>query len=96
MLEEIICKVMKRMNQMRDFSEKWIIDVSPMAMEVLVENGEYASNYEVRFNGDIGFEIGDPPYTHIVNVKRKQYSCRSWQLKKIPCAHAIAVMHYKG
>ncbi|KAF3667602.1 putative (+)-neomenthol dehydrogenase-like [Capsicum annuum] len=32
---------------------------------------------EVRFNGDMSFEIGDPPYTHVVNVKRKQCSCRS-------------------
>lgn len=96
MLEEIRCKVMERMNQMRDFSEKWISDVSPMAMKVLVENGEYAANCVVRFNGDMSFEIGDPTYTHVVNVKRKQCSCRSWQLKKIPCAHAIAAMHYKG
>ncbi|KAM3322538.1 hypothetical protein P3S67_003689 [Capsicum chacoense] len=93
MLEEIRCKVMKRMNQMRDFSKKWISDVSPMAMEVLAENGEYAAKCEVRFNGDMGFEISDPPYTHVVNVKRKQCSCRSWQLKGIPCVHAIAAMH---
>ncbi|XP_016558042.2 uncharacterized protein LOC107857710 [Capsicum annuum] len=84
------------MNQMRDFSEKWITDVLPMAMEVLVENGEYAANCVVRFNGDMSFEIGDPPYTHVVNVKRKQCSCRSWQLREIPCAYTIAAMHYKG
>ncbi|KAF3630054.1 hypothetical protein FXO38_27379 [Capsicum annuum] len=83
------------MNQMRDFSEKWISDVSPMAIEVLAENSEYAAKCVVRFNGDIGFDIGNPPYTHVVNVKRKQCSCRSWQLKEIPCAHVIAAMHYK-
>ncbi|KAF3655982.1 hypothetical protein FXO37_15654 [Capsicum annuum] len=96
MLEEIRCKVIERMNQMRDFSEKWITDVSLMAIEVLTDNGEYVAKCEVMFNGDMGFEIGDPPYTYVVNVKRKQYSCRSWQLKGIPCAHAIAAMHYKG
>ncbi|KAM3268083.1 hypothetical protein P3S67_031633 [Capsicum chacoense] len=67
-----------------------------MAMKVITENGEYAANCEVRFNGDMGFEISDPPYTNIINVKRKQRSCRSWQLKGIPCAHAIVPMHYKG
>ncbi|KAF3653705.1 hypothetical protein FXO38_15522 [Capsicum annuum] len=36
------------------------------------------------------------PVWSVVNVKRKQCSCRSWQLKRIPCAHAIAAMHYKG
>ncbi|PHU21992.1 hypothetical protein BC332_07099 [Capsicum chinense] len=84
------------MNQIRDFCEKWITDVSPMAMEVLAENAEYASKCEVRFNGDMGFEIGDPPYSHVVNMKRKQCSCRSWQLKGISCAHAIAAMYYTG
>ncbi|KAF3625777.1 putative (+)-neomenthol dehydrogenase-like [Capsicum annuum] len=68
-------------------------DVSPMAMEVLAENGEYATKCEVRFNGDMGFEISDPPYTYVVNVKRKQCSCSSWQLKGIPYVHAIAAMH---
>ncbi|KAF3641320.1 hypothetical protein T459_33696 [Capsicum annuum] len=71
-------------------------DVSPMAMEVLTENAEYAAKCEVRFNRNMGFDIGDPPYTHVVNVKRNQCSCRSWQLKGIPCAHAIAAMHYNG
>ncbi|KAF3663808.1 putative (+)-neomenthol dehydrogenase-like [Capsicum annuum] len=64
MLEEIRCKVMEKMNQMRDFCEKWITDVSPMAMKVLAENAKYAAKCEVIFNGDMGFEIGDPPYTH--------------------------------
>ncbi|PHU20030.1 hypothetical protein BC332_11181 [Capsicum chinense] len=86
-LEEIRCKVMERMNQMRDFSKNWITDASQMAMEVLVENDEYVAKCKMRFNGDMGFEIGDPPYTHVVNVKRKQCSCRTWQLKGIPCAH---------
>ncbi|PHU14781.1 hypothetical protein BC332_15986 [Capsicum chinense] len=58
--------------------------------QVWSDNGDYAAKCEVRFNCDMGFEIGDPPYTHVVNVKRKQCSCRSWQLKKISCAHAIA------
>ncbi|KAF3658149.1 hypothetical protein FXO37_14556 [Capsicum annuum] len=84
------------MNQLRDFCEKWITDVSPMAIEVLAENAEYASKCEVRFNGDMGFEIGDPPYSHVVNMKRKQCSYKSWQLKGILCAHAIAAMYYKG
>ncbi|KAF3649990.1 hypothetical protein FXO38_17373 [Capsicum annuum] len=55
-LKEIRCKVMEMMNQMRESLERWISDVSPMAMEVLAENGEYAVKCEVRFNGDFDFE----------------------------------------
>ncbi|PHU29060.1 hypothetical protein BC332_01153 [Capsicum chinense] len=41
-------------------------------------------------------KISDPPYTHVGNVKRKQCTCRSWQLKGIPCASTIVAIHYKG
>ncbi|KAF3675606.1 hypothetical protein FXO38_04690 [Capsicum annuum] len=40
--------------------------------EVLTKNGEHLANCEVRFNGDIEFKIGDPPYKYIINVKRKK------------------------
>ncbi|XP_075077376.1 uncharacterized protein LOC142164098 [Nicotiana tabacum] len=38
MLEEIRIKCMERMNSMREFSGKWVGDISPMAMEILGEN----------------------------------------------------------
>jgi len=95
MLEEIRVKVMERMNHMREFSEKWITDVAPMAMDILRKNAEIADNCEVKFNGDLGFEIHDPPYKHVVDLKKKVCSCRSWQLKGIPCGHALTTIHYK-
>jgi len=95
MLEEIRVKVMERMNHMREFSEKWITDVAPMAMDILRKNAEIADNCEVKFNGDLGFEIHDPPYKHVVDLRKKVCSCRSWQLKGIPCGHALTTIHYK-
>ncbi|KAG5581486.1 hypothetical protein H5410_052113 [Solanum commersonii] len=95
MLEEIRVQVMERMTQMREFSEKWVTDLSPMAMQILSENAEHAAICEVKFNGDNGYDIQDPPYKHVVNLKKKVCSCRSWQLKGIPCAHGITAMHYK-
>ncbi|XP_049394654.1 uncharacterized protein LOC125858935 [Solanum stenotomum] len=47
MLEEIRVKVMERMTQMREFSEKWITDVSLMAMQILTDNAEHAAICEV-------------------------------------------------
>lgn len=95
MLEEIRVKVMERMNQMREFSEKWITNVSSMAMEILRENIEHATKCEVKFNGDLGLEIHDPPYKHVIDIRKKVCSCRSWQLKGIPCAHAVTAIHFK-
>ncbi|KAG5626460.1 hypothetical protein H5410_011678 [Solanum commersonii] len=68
---EIRVKIMEIMNQMREFLEKWITDVSPMAMR---KNAEITDNCEVKFNGDFGFEIHDPPYKHVVDLKKKVYS----------------------
>ncbi|KAG5569687.1 hypothetical protein H5410_059453 [Solanum commersonii] len=85
MLEEIRVKVMERMTQMREFSEKWITNVSPMAMQILTDNAKYVAICEVKFNGDNGYAIQHPPYKHVVNLKKKG----------IPCAYAITAMHYK-
>ncbi|KAG5589397.1 hypothetical protein H5410_039911 [Solanum commersonii] len=95
MLEEIRVKVMERMNHMREFSVKWITNVAPMAMDILRKNAEIAYNCEVKFNVDFGFEIHDPPYKHVVDLKKKVCSCRSWQLKGILCGHALTIIHYK-
>ncbi|OIT34677.1 hypothetical protein A4A49_60490 [Nicotiana attenuata] len=96
MLEEIRIKCMERMNSMREFSEKWVGDISPMAMEILEENAQRAAKCEVKFNGETGYEIQDGPYKHVVDFRICSCTCRSWQLKGIPCAHAITAMHYKN
>jgi len=95
MLEEIRIKCMERMNSMREFSGKWVGDISPMAMEILGENAQRAAKCEVKFNGETRYEIQDGPYKYVVDFKRYSCTCRSWQLKGIPCAHAITTMHYK-
>ncbi|KAG5620720.1 hypothetical protein H5410_005938 [Solanum commersonii] len=38
----------------------------------LRKNVEIADNYEVKFNGDLVFEIHDPPYKHVVDLKKKK------------------------
>ncbi|XP_019253979.1 PREDICTED: uncharacterized protein LOC109232679 [Nicotiana attenuata] len=96
MLEEIRIKCMERMNSMREFSKKWVGEISPMAMEILGENAQRAAKCEVEFNGETGYEIQDGPYKHVVDFRAYTCTCRSWQLKGIPCAHAITAMHYKN
>ncbi|KAG5572543.1 hypothetical protein H5410_062309 [Solanum commersonii] len=66
-----------------------------MAMDILRKNVEIADNCEVKFNGDLGFEINDPPYKYVVDLKMKVCSCRSWKLKEIRCGHALTSNHYK-
>ena len=87
---------MDRNIAMRQFAETWISDISPMARLVLEENKDLARFCEVRFNGDIGYEILDGQYRHIVDIRKKTCTCRTWQLRGIPCQHVVLAYQHKG
>lgn len=67
-----------------------------MALKVLEGNWELAQKCEVSFNGDVGFEVKDEKYKHIVNLCNKTCTCRLWQLKGISCPHAITAYYDKN
>ena len=48
-------------------------------MDIVRKNAETEYNCEVKFNGNIGFEIHDPLYKHVVDLKMNVCSCRSWK-----------------
>ncbi|XP_070047328.1 uncharacterized protein [Nicotiana tomentosiformis] len=57
MLEEIRLKMMKRIAQLRDFSNTWIIDISHMALKDLQENISKSMKCTIHWNGEYGYEI---------------------------------------
>ncbi|XP_065857605.1 uncharacterized protein [Euphorbia lathyris] len=50
----------------------------------------------ITWNGESGFKVVEGAYRHVVDLKKQSCSCRSWGLKGIPCAHAIAALHRQG
>ncbi|KAL3330996.1 hypothetical protein AABB24_034678, partial [Solanum stoloniferum] len=96
MLEEIRHKIMDRNVEMRKFVDTWISDISPMASLVLEENKDYARDCQVRFNGQFGYEILDGHYRHIIDIRKKTCTCRTWQLRGIPCQHAVLAYQHAG
>ncbi|KAH0694033.1 hypothetical protein KY285_021130 [Solanum tuberosum] len=94
MLEEIRKKVMNRFTKVITFVNSWTHDISPMAMLVLNTNVKKSMRMEISWNGDIGYEVKDSPYIHVVNLIQGTCTCRSWGLKGILCAHAIAAIHH--
>ena len=48
-----------------------------MARLVLEENKDPARFCEFRFKSDIGYEILDGQYRHIVNIRKKICTCRT-------------------
>ena len=87
---------MRRIGQVREFSDTWITDISPMALKVLTENTTKSMQYNLEWNGEYGFEVKDSwGNTFIVNLGTQTCTCRSWTLRGIPCCHAIAALHFK-
>lgn len=88
--------MMKRIAQLRNFSNTWITDISPMALKNLEENISKSMKFTIHWNGEYGYEIEEGPYKkHIVSMDNLSCSCRAWQLRGIPCQHAIIAMHFK-
>ncbi|TMW90613.1 hypothetical protein EJD97_015473 [Solanum chilense] len=56
MLEEIRVKVMRKIGQLREFSDTWITDISPMALKVLTENTTKSMQCNLEYNSEYGFE----------------------------------------
>ena len=95
MLNAIRTKIMQRIQVMRDFANTWICDITPIAMERYEKNKEHSMECDLIWNGDAGFEVQDGPYGHTVDIRKQTCTCRSWQLKGIPCAHAICALQYR-
>ncbi|KAH0692602.1 hypothetical protein KY285_019699 [Solanum tuberosum] len=94
MLEEIRTKVMTRLARLSEFPNSWIINFSPI-MKVLEENIDKSMTCNIEFNGVTGYEVLDGYKQHTVCLRKRECSCRSWMLKGIPCAHALAAMLHR-
>ncbi|XP_065871745.1 uncharacterized protein [Euphorbia lathyris] len=93
MLEEIMIKVMEQISAMVAFSGKWSTDISLMSLSVLQANTNRSMQCNIIWNDDVGFEITEGNYRHVVDLKLLTCLCRAWALKGIPCQHAVAAMH---
>ncbi|KAG5619832.1 hypothetical protein H5410_005050 [Solanum commersonii] len=95
MLDEIRVKMMTRIAKLREFTNTWMCDFSPMYLKVLQENIDRSMNCNIEFNEVDGFEVKEGPFQHSVDLGRWTCSCRVWQLKGIPCAHDVAAIYFK-
>ncbi|XP_075092413.1 uncharacterized protein LOC142172647 [Nicotiana tabacum] len=95
MLEDIRHKVVRRHVDMIQFAETWITDISHMARVILEENKELSRKCKVLSFGTDRFEVDEYEYRYIVNLRKRTCTCRSWQLRGIPCAHAICEIYHQ-
>ena len=96
MLNAIRLKVMERIKVMRDFANTWQTLISPVSQAKLDANKMRSCDCQLSFNGEHGFEVIEGEYGHTVDLKAMRCTYRYWELKGIPCAHAIcAMLHMK-
>ncbi|WMV49367.1 hypothetical protein MTR67_042752 [Solanum verrucosum] len=95
MLEEIRMKMMTRIGNLKEFTNTWKCNFSPMALKVLQKNIDMSMNCSIEFNGVVGFEVRERLCQHTVDLGRRTCSCIVWKLKDIPCACVVAVIYFK-
>ncbi|XP_047267633.1 uncharacterized protein LOC124898056 [Capsicum annuum] len=95
MLEEIRVKMMTRIGTLREFSNTWCSNYSPMWLNILEKNINRVMDCTIEFNGVTGFEVKEGLCQHTVDIVKRTCSFRLWQLKGIPCAHGVAALLFK-
>ncbi|WMV07248.1 hypothetical protein MTR67_000633 [Solanum verrucosum] len=78
MLDEIRVKMMTRIAKLREFTNTWMCDFSPMSLKVLQENIDKLMNCNIEFNGVNGFEVREGPFQHSVDLGSKTTYLRTY------------------
>jgi len=67
--------------------------LTPRTTLILEENKEDAAQCTVKWNGGNKYQVsGQSREQYVVDVDKKDCSCRRWELTGIPCKHAVAVI----
>ncbi|CAI9265013.1 unnamed protein product [Lactuca saligna] len=82
-----VCNVMKVLNKCQG-------PLTPTGTRILEANTTLASKYHARWNGGQKYQVKGPwNDQHVVDMEKRECSCRKWELTGIPCKHAIASLN---
>ncbi|KAH0633887.1 hypothetical protein KY284_036678 [Solanum tuberosum] len=96
MLEDTRVKTMERLAAKEVDVRKWKDDgFSPKSELLFIQYLKISKVCKVSGNGDNGYEVTEGADRHIVNLREKKCTCRTWDLTGIPCPHAIKAMEHK-
>ncbi|KAF2325311.1 hypothetical protein GH714_026407 [Hevea brasiliensis] len=94
MMEYIRRQLMTLINERRETSLQWASTLVPSAELQVSEAIKRAHNCHVLKANDAEFEVVSREGSHIVNIRSRQCSCRGWQLRGLPCDHAVAALMF--
>nr|KAJ0224071.1 hypothetical protein LSAT_V11C200087730 [Lactuca sativa] len=82
-----VCNVMKVLNKCQG-------PLTPTGTRILESNTTLASKYHARWNGGQKYQVKVPwNDQHVVDMEKRECSCRKWELTGIPCKHAVASLN---
>jgi len=94
MCEHIRKKLMVRIQENRTRASNWTGLICPNIFKKLKINIELSARCYVLWNGEDGFEVQEKEdRKYIVNLEKRECTCRYWQLSGLPCQHAISCIY---
>lgn len=90
MLEELRTKQMQRTQYRGQWIRTYDYPVPPVIKEYIEKESKHASSWRAIFNGDNSYQVSGPGGQFVVNMRHRSCTCRRWQIRGIPCVHAVS------
>ena len=90
MLEDIRTILMKRLVTKKEDAQKWVGSMCPKILALLEKEKEEATKCTVMLATTSLFQVA-----YYFDLDKRFCTCGKWDLKGIPCRHAITVIFYK-
>ncbi|XP_047949499.1 uncharacterized protein LOC125195387 [Salvia hispanica] len=90
MLEELRTKQMQRIQYRGKWIQTYDYPVPPVIKEYIEKESKHAGSWRAIFNGDDSYQVSGPGGQFVVNLRHKSCTCRRWQIRGIPCVHAVS------
>ncbi|KAH7571316.1 hypothetical protein JRO89_XS04G0021200 [Xanthoceras sorbifolium] len=89
LLENIRCKIMKRINTKFSAAQKWTSNLTPMVNSKIAERLEEARFVDVLCAGEHEFEVMNEQKFFVMNLKTQSCDRGRWEVTGIPYKHAF-------
>ncbi|XP_078445752.1 uncharacterized protein LOC144714836 [Wolffia australiana] len=93
MLEDIRSTIMQRIVKKRELVSDITDQLCPRIRELLEGNKLKSRTCTLRHAGEYQFEVTDLGNRFVVDLRTRSCSCRYWNIRGIPCSHAITCIH---
>ncbi|KAL6553631.1 hypothetical protein OROGR_007473 [Orobanche gracilis] len=96
MVEAIRHIIEKWFDERHEAAKTYPAEVTPEALRKIRVEMESSRRYQVVAINESTFKVNSNNKTFKVDLSGYTCSCKEWQMDRIPCSHAIAVIRQKG